>query len=178
MRRNTEDKPREVPSLQDRIASSGKVVAPLANGEIIDYTNVPIAIVRFVRSDRMPPGAGNTRDWQKHIFRMPNGAPFALGGCMTLDQRLRSCKPGDVIALSYLGTKQLDADRTQHEWNVTLMVSTGAELRALIDECAPVYQGIAEAVAQKAQARMASSRPMVGDVPPRTDADADAAYGW
>lgn len=164
-------------SFLDRLQSSGRTVEKLALGEMIDYSNIAPCVVRYLRSDRMPAGS-NGRPWLKHVFTIPSGDVFALGGCMDLDTRLRSVKKGDTLGLAYLGSRQLDDTRTQHDWSVTLLTVTGDSLKALIAECAAVYPAIRDAVEHTKAKRIAERDAGRGgdEAPPHTDDDY-AAWG-
>lgn len=164
-------------SFLDRLESSGTAVKPLALGEMIDYSNVPGAIVKFLRSDKMPAGRGpNARPWLKHVFSVPSGEVFALGGCLALDTRLRSVKAGDVLGIGYKGKAQLEGDREQHDWSVTLVAVGGEKLKGLIVECGPVYRAILEAVEQ-ARTKRAGERAASDGAPPHDDSDYQGAWG-
>lgn len=166
-------------SLRDRIAASGREVAPKQVAEMIKYLNVPLAIVRYVGSEWKKPGEGQTRNWQLHTFCCPDGTQFSLGGCTALDTRLRACKVKDTLALSYEGLHKLDDTRSEHRWTVTLITERGGDLDSLIRECETCYVAIREAVAMKSAERKAGRATVGNDgAPPHTDADAPDGYAW
>jgi hypothetical protein len=162
-------------SLRERIAAAGRSVAPQQVAEMIQYNNVPLAIVKYVASEWKNPGAGQTKKWLLHTFRCPDGLTFSLGGCMGLDTRLRSCKVGDVLTLEYNGKHELEGDRMEHRWEVTLMTASKDDLRAMVAECAEVYSAIREAVTMAAEKRKSGRASVDGDgAPPHSDDD----YNW